>query len=159
MANGDCGDARRLLRLARIDGFADVAMIATQVSVWCAANPTSRSLTWPNRRAAKTLTGTWVYPNGTTAIGRDGTWNYPSGTNAKSRLGAWLYPDGTAAKSRTDRWRRPDRRGVKLEELLTWACGRLGDDRCRALLREIGELSGDDRDLAVIELAWSAREE
>jgi hypothetical protein len=157
MANADCENARRLLRLARINGFADLPMIATQVDIWCAANTASRSLTWPNRRTAKGLTGAWAYPNGRTATNSSGSWSYPNGRTAKSGTGTWMYPDGRTAKSASGQWHRPDGRGVTLEELLSWSCKQLGEDGCRALVREIGELSGDDRDLAVIELAWSAK--
>ena len=153
----DCDTARRLVRLARIGGFEDLQMMITQVDIWCAAHTDSRSLTWPNKSTAKGTAGTWSYPNRRTAKTNSGQWSYPNGSTAKSRTGTWVYPDGGTAKGASSKWVRPDGRSVTLEELLSWACERLGEDRCRPLLNEIGNLSGDDQDLAVIELAWSAR--
>jgi hypothetical protein len=155
----DCTDVRRLLRLARIDGSTDLEVIATQVEVWCAAGELERSLKWPNRRTAKSVSGSWSYPNGRGAKSVTGKWSYPSGRVAKSVTGAWSYPSGRVAKSVAGRWNRPDGRGGTFEELLSWACTRIEASRCQEFLQEIQRLSDDDKDVAAIELAWLAREE
>jgi hypothetical protein len=154
----DCSEARRLLRLARIDGSSDLDVIVTQVEVWCAAGEFEGTLKWPNRRIAKSVSGSWNYPNGREAKSVTGKLSYPSGRVAKSVTGAWSYPTGRMAKSVSGRWNRPDGRGGTLEELLSWACARIDAGRCQEFLQEIQRLSADDKDIAAIELAWLARE-
>jgi len=42
------------------------------------------------------------------------------------------------------------------QQLIDWACGRIVSEQCTKARADIGAVSGDERVLAVIELAWSA---
>jgi hypothetical protein len=152
-----CEDSARLARLARIDASPDAAMVRTQSSVWCAAKEAAPALTWPNKQNARLPSGAWNYPNGRSAKTSGGVWKYAGGGTARSSSGVWSYPDGRTAKFESGRWQRPDGKSVTESELLSWACERLGEGRCRRSLNEIGALSGFDKELAMIDLAWSAR--
>ena len=152
-----CDDSTRLARLARIDASPDAAMIRTQSNVWCAAKETAPALTWPNKQNARLPSGAWNYPSGRSARTSGGVWKYAGGGTARSSSGVWSYPDGRTAKFESGRWQRPDGKSATESELLSWACERLGEGRCRRSLTEIGALSGFDKELAMIELAWAAR--
>ena len=152
-----CGDAVRLARLARINESPDAEMVRTQADVWCAAKEPRPSLTWGNKRNARLPSGAWNYPNGRTAKSSSGVWEYPNGRTARTSSGTWHYPDGRRAKFESGRWQLPDGKSVTESELMLWACQRLGEGNCRRPLAEIRALSGFDRDLAIVELAWAAR--
>ena len=152
-----CEDATRLARLARLDASQDAAMVRTQAAVWCAAKETAPALTWPNKQNARLPSGAWNYPSGRSAKTSGGVWKYAGGGTARSSSGIWSYPDGRTAKFESGRWQRPDGKSATESELLSWACERVGEGRCRRSLSEIGALSGFDKELAMIELAWAAR--
>jgi hypothetical protein len=133
-------------------------MIRTQSDVWCAAREVGRALTWPNNQNARLPSGAWNYPSGRNAKTSGGLWKYANGGTARSSAGIWSYPDGRTARFASGRWQRPDGKSATEAELLLWACQKLGDGLCRRPLSEIGALSGFDKELAIIELAWSARE-
>ncbi len=152
-----CTDSARLARLAQIDESPDAGMVRTQSGVWCAAEETGPALTWPNKRNARFESGAWNYPNGRTGKTSGGVWDYSNGRTARTSSGTWSYPDGRTAKFASGRWQRPDGKASSESELLTWACQQLGENRCRRPLGEITRLTGFDKDLAIIDLAWSAR--
>ena len=152
-----CRDSVRLARLARINAAPDADLIKTQSDVWCATRERYRNVTWPDKRAARLPSGAWNYPDGRVAKTSGDVWKYANGQTAKSSSGTWNYPSGKPAKFESGRWQRPDGRPVTESELLLWACQRLGDGQCRRPLAEIRALSGFDKDLAIVELAWAAR--
>jgi ribosomal protein L32E len=149
----DCDNLRMMTRLARTAGPGDLAtMVASQAEVTCARGGDIRR--WENNNAAKLGDDSWRYPNGKAA--KLGTvWRYPSGTAAK--LGSnWRYPNNKAAKLGSLVWRRPDGESGKLDDLIKWACSRLPPEKCKVHLDDIGRATGDEKDMAVIELAWAA---
>jgi hypothetical protein len=152
-----CRDSVRLARLARINDAADAELIRIQSDVWCSTRERDRDVTWPGNRAARLPSGAWNYPDGRVAKTSGGVWKYANGQTARGSSGAWNYPSGRPAKFESGRWQRPDGRPATESELLLWACQRLGDGQCRRPLAEIRALSGFDKDLAIIELAWAAR--
>ena len=152
-----CRDSVRLARLARISGAQDADLIQIQSDAWCAARERDRDVTWPDKRAARLPSGAWNYPDGRVAKTSGGVWKYANGQTARSSSGTWNYPNGKPAKFESGRWQRPDGRSVTEAELLLWACQRIGDSQCRRPLAEIRGLSGFDKDLAIVELAWAAR--
>lgn len=152
-----CEDSRRLARLAQIDGSPDADMIRTQSAVWCAAREGGPALTWQNKKNARFPSGAWSYPNGRSAKTSSGAWYYPAHGMAISSAGLFSYPSGKTAKLQSGRWQRPDGRSATESELLLWACEKLADRNCRRRLSDIANLSGFDRELAIIELVWSAR--
>lgn len=153
-----CADAQRVSRLARIAEADDSASIQAQADLWCAAKEDGRSLNWQTGRTARYSSGAWNYPNRVTARYASGSWNYPNRKTARYSSGVLNYPDGRTARYASGKWQIP--RGttsVTEAELLSGACARLGDGACSRPLKEITALSGFDRELAIIELAWSAR--
>ena len=156
-ARSICEDARRLARLARIDDSPDADTIRTQAEVWCAARETRSSLTWSNKKNARLPSGAWHYPNGRSAKTSGGLWHYPGGRTARVSSGVWSYPNGRTAKFESGRWQRPDGQTATEAQLMIWACEKVADGNCRRRLSEISALSGFDKELAIIELAWSGR--
>lgn len=156
-ARSICEDARRLARLARIDDFPDAEAIRNQADAWCAARETRPSLTWSNKKNARLPSGAWHYPNGRSARTSAGLWHYPGGRTARVSSGVWSYPSGRTARLASGRWQRPDGQSATEAELMIWACEKVADGNCRRRLSEISGLAGFDRELAIIELAWSAR--
>ena len=157
VAKAVCEDSRRLARLAQIDESPDAGMIRTQSAVWCAAREVGPSLSWQNKKSARFPSGAWSYPNGRTAKSSGGAWYYPAHGMALSSSGLFSYPTGKTAKLQSGRWQRPDGMSATESELMSWACEKLGDRNCRRRLSDITNLSGLDRELAIIELVWSAR--
>ena len=156
-ARAVCEDSRRLARLAQIDESPDADMIRTQSAVWCAAREGGPTLTWQNKKNARFASGAWSYPNGRSAKTSSGAWYYPAHGMALSSAGLFSYPSGKTAKLQSGRWQRPDGMSSTEPELLLWACEKLGDRNCRRRLSDITNLSGLERELAIIELVWSAR--
>ena len=156
-ARAVCEDSRRIARLAQIDESPDADMIRTQSAVWCAAREGGPSLMWQNKKNARHPSGAWSYPNGRSAKTSSGAWYYPAHGMALSSSGLFSYPGGKTAKLTSGRWQRPDGTSATESELLLWACQKLEDRGCRRRLSDITNLSGLDRELAIIELAWSAR--
>jgi hypothetical protein len=155
-ARSICEDSRFLARLARITESPDADMTRLQSDVWCAARETRASLTWPNKRNARLPSGAWNYPSGRAAKTSGGLWHYPNGGAARQSSGLMSYPSGKTARLASGRWMMPDGRSATESELLLWACQKLGDS-CRRQLAEIGALAGFAKDLAIVELVWSAR--
>jgi hypothetical protein len=142
--------------LSRIAAVPEVtAVVEAQAVATCAAGGTVK--TWPNHATAKRLNGSWDYPNRATAKRANGSWDYPTRKSAKHANGSWSYPDGKTARRGEDRWIRPDARSATLPELVSWACGVLGAEECSRLTTVIEKASGDERDAAIVELAWRAR--
>jgi len=156
-ARSICEDSSRLARLARIGESPDAGMVSLQADVWCAAKETRPSLTWPNKQNARLPSGAWNYPSGRIARSSSGLWHYPDGGAARQSSGLLSYPSGKTARLASGRWQLPDGRPATESELLLWACQKLGEGSCKRPLSEIRALSGVDKDLAMIELAWSAR--
>ena len=152
-----CRDSARISRLARIDASPDAAMVGTQSDVWCATKEARPTVMWPNGHRARLSNGAWDYPSGRTARSLSGLWFYASGRPARATSGSWHYPDGRIARSASGRWQRPDGVLATEQELLLWACQRLGESRCKIPLTELGALAAFDKELAILELAWSAR--
>jgi hypothetical protein len=152
--DADCRDLRMMTRLARVAGPPDVAsIVASQAELTCAVGGDVRK--WSNGKTARISSSSWRYPNGETAkVGT--TWRYPNGHTAKVTSNSWRYPDNKAAKVTQHSWRRPDGASVNRDDLLTWACGRVGADNSRVHLADINGSTGDEQDMAVIELAWLA---
>ena len=156
----DCVHLRMLSRLARLGSLAakHAEIIAQQEMISCTARTEEKSFRWSSGSTAKSADGSWDYPSGLTAKYADGRWNFPSGRTAKSKDGSWSYPSGATAKRSTGQWQRPSGASVAEAELLTWACGVIGHESCKPRLTEIGEASGDERDLAILDLAWTAQQ-
>jgi hypothetical protein len=152
--SSDCRDLRMMARLARVGGPADLAsMVGTQAEVTCSRGGEVRR--WANGNRAKVTSSSWRYPNNQIAkVG--GSWRYPNGKRAKASANSWRYPDGKPAKVSQDRWRRPDGPSNNLDDLLKWACSKVGLDKCRVHLADFNSAEGDEKDMAVIELAWMA---
>ena len=108
----------------------------------------------------KRSSGTWYYPaNGGRAIDSHSLY-YPNDKQAKVD-DKWYYPDnGGRARDEPARnrpWHHSVGAGTTTEQgLIDWACQRAAS-RCSQARTDIGAVSGDERALAVIELAWSAR--
>jgi len=80
------------------------------------------------------------YPNGITAK-FGSSWNYPNGITAKFGS-SWNYPNGITAGA--------------INNLITYACGKLDDDYCNNRLSDFQLMDTLFQDLKAIELAWFA---
>ena len=159
----DCRALRLIERLARIDAYMPAAfleMIQKQKQASCATPPAAQTTMW----SAKHPNGTWSFPNGETAIFPSGWLAYTRGTPAKlvDKGGGidWRYPNGVMAKGTDDAWRLPNGSyGAQIPNLVAWACSKVPDGVCRERKADIDSSQGDEKDLAVIELAWLARQD
>jgi hypothetical protein len=153
----DCNALRIMKRLARIDAYMPTAflqMIQKQEQATCAAQTTVPAPLWN----MKPSDGTWVFPNGETAISRSGWLSYTRGTPAKlvDKGGGidWRYPDGVMAKGTDDRWWLPNGSyGAQTPNLVAWACSKVSTEVCQERKADIDTAQGDEKTLAVIELA------
>jgi hypothetical protein len=153
----DCRALRIMKRLARIDAYMPAAfleMIQKQEQATCAAQTTAPTTLWN----VKPSDGTWVFPNGETAISRSGWFFYTRGTRAKlvDKGGDidWRYPDGVMAKATDGTWRLPNGSyGAQIPNLVAWACSKVSAEVCQERKADIDTVQGDEKTLAVIELA------
>ena len=153
--SGDCRNLRIMERLARIAGPEDLAdQVASKRQAVCSAggDPTE----WLNGKTAKRSEQSWDYPNGKTAKRSEMSWDYPNGKTAKRSARSWDYPNGKTAKRSESLWDAPDGKSKTREQLLAWACERVGAKRCEGMLANVKSQSADEQDLALIELAWLA---
>ncbi len=109
---------------------------------------------WPSGVTAKYADGSWNYPTGVRAKYSDGSWNYPSGVRARYADGTWNYPNGVRARYADGTWSSPSGARANERDVLAAAC-RADARRCEWLAASLGSLEGDERMLAVVELAWA----
>lgn len=155
VAQQDCNDLTIMVQLSRIAGnSASNRLVEDKQKASCQPTSTAKSPTsgaWASGLDAKSG-NSWYYPNGSYA--RSGlNWYYPNGTYA--RMGSSLYyPNGSQAKL-GENWLLPNGATVSRENLLTWACGVVGKQRCEA---QNATASGDEfaQELATLAIAWAA---
>jgi hypothetical protein len=159
----DCHDLKVMVRLARIGGGLQpdhVEMLGTQQRLICGSSEPVTLSRWRSNAAAKRPDG-WGYPNATTAIHVNSAgirWGYPRATTAKDPNGRLAYPNGSTARSNGGEWRLPTGAATTVPRLMEWACLRLSEEAFNARRADVEMSAGDEKDLAVIELAWSARQ-
>lgn len=163
----DCRALTLMEKLAQIAAWSGRNLVTAQAQVICAQNRVERSRDWPSPTSGsmKTPDGSWYYPNnGGRAIDQNGALYYPAPPGGVAKLqGTWRYPQGILAKSPAPesdpdpQWYPPNGTAMTQSKLIEWACQRLGPDRCRRPLREIQSATGDEKTLALLELAWSAQ--
>jgi hypothetical protein len=161
----DCRALKLMSRMARIAAWEHAKVVADEMQKVCAANDVKKTRSWsaPTKTSMKMST-TWYYPgNGGRAIDKYSLY-YPADKQAKVGE-AWYYPgNGGIARSRpsakprpTDRtWNRPRGTSETEQDLIEWACQQVGPEPCNRARADISAVSGDERVLAIIELAWSA---
>jgi hypothetical protein len=155
-ASGDCSDLHQMLRLAEMSAAdpAAIRAIEAQRAVSCSWGSQRNGTTyWPNGNVAKYSSGTWYYPNGNVAKYSSGTWYYSNGNVAKYASGTWYYPNGNVAKYASGAWYSPTGSRQDPQSLIAQACQN-NPRRCYGKVERIRELQGDERDLALLELAW-----
>jgi hypothetical protein len=163
-ASADCMSLKLMSRMARIVAWEHRDVVDEVMRDACDANGIKSTRTWPGTaQSMKRSNGTWYYPeNGGRAIDRYSLY-YPGDKQAKVD-DKWYYPDdGDRARDEPSKkrpWHLPVGTSTTTEQgLIDWACpkGRGVSERCNKARADIGAVSGDERVLAVIELAWSAR--
>jgi hypothetical protein len=138
----DCIDINVISQLARIGEYdsESVAMIRQLKFSACGLGSNRGSFAnYPNGITAK-FGSSWNYPNGITAK-FGSSWNYPNGITAKFGS-SWNYPNGITAGA--------------INNLITYACGKLDDDYCNNRLSDFQLMDTLFQDLKAIELAWFA---
>lgn len=156
----DCRALRLMKRLAKIDAYmpaAQLQMIEKQEQAACAEPPAGPVL-W----SAKHSDGTWTFPNGETAISSSGWLAYTRGTPAKlvDKAGGidWRYPTGGVALVTDGTWRLPNGSyGAQIPNVVAWACSKVSAQVCQERKADIESADGDEKTLAVMELAWLAK--
>ena len=167
-ASADCMSLKLMSRMARIVAWEHRGIVAEGMQKVCAANDVKSTRTWtaPTKKSMKLSPESWYYPaDGNKAIGSK-TLYYPAEKQAKVGQ-TWYYPENggqarfpplSNPKPTDKRWRRASGGAHMTEqELIEWACERVDSGQCNRARADIGAVSGDERVLAVIELAWSAR--
>ena len=156
--SADCGSLKIIERLSRIGNLpADrLAMVAALRDAACTAASADTSR-WKDRSNAKRSDGRWYYPaSSVTAIDPEGRLAYPNAITALY-AGRWRYPNSTVALDiRQNRRQLPSGANVTDAELIQWACKRLPARQCNAGKKDIASAAGDERELALMELAWKA---
>ena len=160
--SADCRSLKLMTRMARIVAWEHRRIVDEETQRVCAANDVQPTRRWtsPSRTDMKRSSGTWYYPaKGGRAIDSHSLY-YPNDKQAKVD-DKWYYPDnGGRARDEPARnrpWHHSVGAGTTTEQgLIDWACQRAAS-RCSQARTDIGAVSGDERALAVIELAWSAR--
>jgi hypothetical protein len=153
----ECQNLKVIDRLARLEGSGDAAMIKDTKDKVCTLIEPPKTVDWPNRRRAQLQDGRWRYPSLRVARDASGRWRYPSSRIAKEADGRWRYPNTRVAKEADGTWRRPDGSRATLDELIDWACTRLGPS-CGARADILNAADDDERDVAVVEWAWRAEQ-
>ncbi len=135
----------------------DLKPVENLSRVACESGLGKGQLRWPNGRTARFANGEWRYPNGRTARFANGEWRYPTGRTAKFANGEWRYPSGRTAKFANGQWRYPNGRNAGTwQSVQAWACGKLGDARCRTLKAHYESDIVDWRDYALVNAAFKA---
>jgi hypothetical protein len=163
----DCRALTLMEKLAEIAAWSGRDVVTAQAQIVCAQSRVERSRDWPSPTGGsmKTPDGSWYYPNnGGRAIDQTGALYYPAPPGGVAKLqSTWRYPQGILAKppapesDHDPQWYPPNGTAMTQSKLIEWACQRLGPDRCRSPLREIQSATGDEKTLALLELAWSAQ--
>jgi hypothetical protein len=161
----DCRALRLIKRLARIDAYMPVGLlelIQKQEQSSCAARVPAETVLWSTGEKAKYADGTWHFPNGVTAIFPEGRLGYTRGTPAKlvDKAGGidWRYPTGGVALVTDGTWRLPNGSyGAQILNVVAWACSRVSAEVCQERKADIDSAQGDEKTLAVMELAWLAK--
>lgn len=145
----------RLSRVVEADGPMAREVGALRVEACAAGASWTPPAAWPSGPGAR-RDGRWYYPNGQLA-GSGSSWSYPNGGRARDGS-IWFYPNGQVA-ARDGSWARPGDAylGRRPEEVLLWACSRLGPEAC-ALRHARPPEPKEWSPLAILELAWLARE-
>jgi hypothetical protein len=163
----DCRALSLMEKLAQIAEWSGRDVVTAQAQLVCAQNRVERSRDWPSPTGGsmKTPDGSWFYPkNAGRAIDNNGALYYPAPPGGVAKLqGTFRYPQGILARppapeqDADPQWYPPNGTAMTQSKSIEWACQRLGPDRCRRPLREIQTATGDEKTLAVLELAWLAQ--